>query len=393
MASLFYFEWKKSYGRRVTILTILLFTVLNFANIFYDFQSNSWFADSPGWQKAYWGLYDRFSGAITQEHLDALRELYEPLAKKSADLTFNRADDPNSLTGINEYSDYLMLERFYVKPMQNFLGYKQQAQKIAQNARENGSFYDHIRNSYEYRKNAKINNLFENRKISSFGYTEVWDRLSNYTFSSWLILLICLFASSNAFAQEKGTRMELLLQTTPSGKKRTSIAKCLSSIVFTVLVTLWFCVSDWIGFAWSYKTISGCTMPIYALADFVSSPLQCSLGIYFILCAGLRILGVLFFAFVCCGISSMFSNALYPFLFGGMIAFGSSVAANATKNLYDPYWRAFNPASLLFPKSLFSSTEYVSCWGEPILTPLITVILAVSGSMLIIVLLCRKGKL
>ena len=105
MVSLFHFEWKKSFGRPAVLLVLLLFTIINFVNISYRFQSDSWFADSPGWQKAYWQLYEEISGLITQEKLDHLWNIYEPLAEKVADLTFSRAENPNSLTGINEYSD------------------------------------------------------------------------------------------------------------------------------------------------------------------------------------------------------------------------------------------------------------------------------------------------
>lgn len=392
MARLFRFEWKKSYGRRSVLLVILLFTVLNFANIAYSFRSDSWLADSPGWQKAYWKLYDQLSGPITQESIHKLRQVYDPLAEKMADFTFNRVQDPNSLTGINEYSDYLMMESFYVLPMQIFLEYREKAQRIAENAQENIHLYNRLGNDYESRKNVKIYHLFVDREIDSFAYTEVWDRLSDYTFSSWLALLVCLFAACNAFSQEKEVQMCLLLDTTPNGRKKTAAAKCLSAIAFAVLVTLWFSLVDWLGFAWVYQTFSGCSMPVYALTDFATSPLQCSLGLYFVLCTAMRILGTLVFTLLCCGISSLSSNALYPFLLSAAIALGCSGVATATQNLYHPCWKAFNPASLLFPKSLFSHTEYWNCCGEPILVPLVTVIFTLLCIASVIIFLCRKGK-
>lgn len=393
MVSLFHFEWKKSFGRPALLLVLLLFTIINFVNISYRFQSDSWFADSPGWQKAYWQLYEEISGLITQEKLDHLWNIYEPLAEKVADLTFSRAENPNSLTGINGYSDYLMLERFYVEPMQNFLDYHNRSQQIAQYAQENVSFYTQLGNAYECRKNVKIYNLFINRQVSSFAYTEVWERLSDYTFSTWLTILVCLFAASSSFSIEKEVKMDSLIYTTPNGNKRTAIAKCLSCSTFVLLVTIWFSICDWFGFALNYQTVAGCFMPIYSLADYSATPLQCSIATYFMICSGVRILGILFFTLLCCIFSSLFSNALYPFFVSGTITAASCIAAVASESLYNPCWKTINPASLLFPKSLFATTEYLNCLGEPILAPFFTIIFSLLGIVFFLVLLFRKGKL
>lgn len=393
MLSLLCFEWKKSFGRRAVLLVLIIFTIIDLANIAYRFRADSWFADSPGWQKAYWQLYGEIAGTITEEKLDRLQGIYGPLAEKAADLTFDRSESSDSLTGINEYSDYLMMERFYVEPMQNFLGYREQSRQVAQYAQENIQLYARLGNAYECRKNAKICALFADRQITSFGYTEIWERLADYTFSAWLTLLVCLFAASASFSVEKEIKMDLLLCTMPGGRRQTAIAKFLSCAAFAILVAAWFSLWDMLGFAWNYQTTAGWSMPVYALGGYANTPLQCSVGVYFLLCAVLRALGALFFALLCCGCSALFSNALYPFFAGGALAFASCAVSVASASLHDPCWRACNPASLLFCKSLFSSTEYLNCFGEPIPAPVFAVAFALLGTVLLAVLLCRKGKL
>lgn len=393
MLSLLYFEWKKSFGRWAVLSVLFIFTIIDLANTAYRFRTDSWFADSSGWQKAYWQLYGEIAGTITQEKLNHLQGIYGPLAEKVADLTFERSENPDSLTGINEYSDYLMLERFYVEPMRNFLEYGEQARQVAQYAQENIQLYTRLGNTYECRKNAKICTLFADRQITSFAYTEIWERLADYTFSTWLTLLLCLFAVSASFSAEKEIKMDLLLCTMPGGRKQTVIAKCLSSAAFAILVAVWFSLWDMLGFAWNYQTTAGLSMPVYALGGYANTPLQCSVGVYFLLCAVLRALGVLFFSLLCCGCSALFSNALYPFFAGCGLAFASCAVSVASDFLHDPCWRAFNPASLLFPKSLFASTEHLNCLGEPIPAPMFVVAFALLATVLLVVLLCRKGKL
>ena len=48
MLSLLCFEWKKSFGRRAVLLVLIIFTIIDLANIAYRFRADSWFADSPG---------------------------------------------------------------------------------------------------------------------------------------------------------------------------------------------------------------------------------------------------------------------------------------------------------------------------------------------------------
>ena len=386
------FEWKKGMGRRAIVLAIVILTVVDLANISYRVRSDSWFYDSPGWQKAYWQLYGELSGTITQEKLDRLESLYAPLAEKVADLTFSRADDPDSLTGINAYSDYLMLERFYVEPMQRFLAYRDQAQQIARYALDEIRLYRQLGDPYGCRKNEAIYALFAHREITSFAYTEIWERLADDTFSVWPTLLVCLFAASASFSSEKETEMELLIGTMPNGRKRTAIAKCLAYSAFAVLVALWTSLCDLIGFAWSYQTVAGWSMPIYALADYANTPLRCSVGAYFLICAGLRALGALFFTLLGCAFSSLFSNALYPFMAGSAVAFTSCAVAVASRSWHSPCWRAFDPAALLFPKNLFATTEHLELLGRPILAPVLTVACTASATVLILVFLCRKGE-
>lgn len=370
---LFMFEWKKNYSKKFIIAVIFVFSILDVFNIFYHYQSDSYFADSNGWKTAYWKLYDRFSGTITSEKLADLKSLYLPLAQKTADMTFNTAINPDSLTGINDFSDYLMLDSYYVADMQMFCAYAKKAEDTAQRAKENVSLYNSLGNTYQARENVKIYHSFHGRAVTSFAYTESYNRMTSYTFSSWLILLIVLFAVSTSFAQEKETQMDMLLKTAPQGYHATAYAKILAAILFAAIVSLWFSVVDYCGFALVYGVMEAGGLPVYALKDFAFSILRCTLWQYFLLAAVSRALGVVLFTLIGCFFSSCFSTSLPPFLMGCVVSVCFCLLANNMQTAYSALWRVLNPAFMLYGKVLYKRTEYVNILGEPVAAPLAAV--------------------
>lgn len=268
MFRLIYFEWRKTYTNCALVFTFLIFLSINIFNIAYQNQQKSYFADSKEWRSAYWELYPTFSGVITAEKAESLMALYRPLAESVSDLTFNTAQDKNSLTGINQYSDYLLLDRFYVTPMQYFVGYGNYATSISQKALENFKYYSSTDNSYEAKKSLQIYTLFSDRRISSFAYTEPFEHLTSYTFSSVLILCICLLGTSNLFSQEHECHMFSLIKTTKYGNRLSIHAKLITSLFFSIFVSVCFSICDLVAFNIIYGNFDGASLPLYALKVF-----------------------------------------------------------------------------------------------------------------------------
>lgn len=364
--SILAYEWKKNFARVSILGAVFLLSMINLGNIYYGYSSNSYFADNNGWKNAYWELYNRFSGTITSEKLADLKELYVPLAQKAADMTFNTAIDSDSITGINGYSDYLMLDSYYVADMQMFCGYAANAEEIAMKAKENTELYHALGNAYQARVNVKIYDLFHNRRITSFAYTEGYKRMTEYTFSSWLVLLICLFAVSGIFAGEKEIQMDKLLRSAQKGYYATAYAKIVAALLFAAVVSAWFSFMDYCGFASVYGFKGAGSLPVYALADFKYSILDTTLLQYFLLASAGRILGMVFFALLCTLLSTMFRTSLLPFLLGCVLSGTACLLAVMTQNACCIYWKVCNPAFWLYSKALYGGTEYVNVLGEPV---------------------------
>lgn len=363
------YEWKKNFAKASLLWAVFLFSIINLSNIYYGYRCNSYFADNNGWKNAYWKLYDRFLGDITSEKLAELKGLYLPLAQKAADMTFNTAIDPDSMTGINDYSDYLMLDIYYVADMQMFCGYAANVEEISLTAGKNAELYHSLGNAYQARVNVKIYNLFHDRRISSFAYTEGYKRMTEYTFSSWLVLLICLFAVSSIFAGEKEIQMDKLLRSTQKGYHTTLYAKITAALLFAASISIWFSFMDYCGFAYIYGFKGAENLPVYALADFKYSILNITLLQYFFLTSAERILGMGFFTLLCSLLSIMFGTSLFPFLLGCSLSGIACLSAVITQNSCHVYWKICNPVFLLNNKALYAGTEYFNVLGEPVAVP------------------------
>lgn len=396
MFRLICFEWRKTYTNCALVFTFLIFLLINIFNIAYQNQQKSYFADSKEWRSAYWELYPTFSGVITAEKAESLMALYRPLAESVSDLTFNTAQDKNSLTGINQYSDYLLLDRFYVTPMQYFVGYGNYATSISQKALENFKYYSSTDNSYEAKKSLQIYTLFSDRRISSFAYTEPFEHLTSYTFSSVLILCICLLGTSNLFSQEHECHMFSLIKTTKYGNRLSIHAKLITSLFFSIFVSVCFSICDLVAFYIIYGNFDGASLPLYALKSFSTTSFSGYLYQYLLIQIFSKIIALIPFTFFISFLSALSKTTFFPFLISAS-AFSISLLF-AQENQYSAIsWvKVINPASLLRCKELYFSTSFVNIFNEPILIGSASIIWCIILGLILYFLtyiICRKRNL
>lgn len=367
MLRLIYFEWRKTYIRPSLVFITLIFSLINIFNIVYQYQRTSYFADSTGWCSAYWSLYPYYSGLITSEKANALMDLYRPLAEQAASMTFNTAHDENSLTGINQYSDYLFLKRFYITPMQRFVEYSNFSDTVSARALENIACYSKSGNHYEEKKNLIIYNHFYNRSLSNYFYTEPFDYLTRYTFSSYLVLLVCLLGSCKLFSQEYENDMLCLIRSTQNGNIKTINAKLIASCLFCAAISLSFYLIDFFTFCLTYGSFDGLSNPLYSLTQFMKTPFCGSIHQYLIFQAFSKIIALIPFSIGFCLLSSYFKNTFYPFLFGATISGLSLIISEFFQYTAMGWFKVINPSSLLRFKDVHATTEFINICGTPFL--------------------------
>lgn len=371
MIRLIRYEFYKLFCRRSILVVLILFSVFNLWKIHSEFQSYSYLADgksSNSWNSVYWQLYGEFCGEITTEKINSLLAMYQPLADATADMTAStKTDNPDTMTG-NLYSDRNLLEKYYVQPLKYFYNYSSYATEVAGKAKENVSVYKEQGQIYEARKNSVIYHLYSGRSIEHFAYLEMYNYYLNYDFSGVLILLLCLYGMVNVFVCEKETQMDMLLLTNPNGGRKTVSAKIIAASLFISGVAVWFSVLDYIGFAVSFGTIQGYDLPLYAVSNFSTAAVNCTLLQYSILSAFARMAGVWTMSMLFLLISMFWKNALIPFVMNFGVAF-CMVLFGAAFEFSDNAWlKICNPYAMLNNRMLFSDTEFVNIAGYPILS-------------------------
>lgn len=387
-------EFRKSFCKRFVIIALIILSLLNVWKIWDEYGASSYLAngkkcegmETEDFSVAYWGLYDIYNGAITQQKVDKLSDWYSKVySARHGEIPLSSVN----LVTANIFDEFVLGEHYFVTPMQHFVGYSEEAMAVAYKAKENYILYTQIGNPYEAKKNAYIYNLYSGRTISTFAYSEGYDAFVDYQFSIVMALFLCLYGIVHVFIPEKETQMEMLLLTSFNGGRKLTWAKIIAATAYVVGVTLWFYLLDIGSFVTVYGMSEGGNLPLYALEGFDSATVGWS-ALKYIFVAGIyRILGMWSFCTILLLLSNFFRNALVPFVgslvvAAGMVLMGSSFAYSS--NIWA---KVLNPYSMLRGSVLFSQTDFINVFGNPILSyhvaPFTTVVVGLTAIVLIFV--------
>lgn len=387
MIRLIKFEFYKLFYKRSILIILIIFSAINLLKIHNEFQSFSYLADdgtSGSWSSVYWQLYEKYSGIITVDKINDLIDVYQPLQEATADMTASTAkDDPDTLTG-NKYSDRNLLEKYFLKPMEQFYTYSFLADEVAKKARDNIAIYENTGQKYESRKNSMLYKLYSEREITKFSYREMYNYYLNYDFSTVLILLLCLYGIVGTFICEKETQMKMILLTNPNGGLKTVISKIVSVSAFIWGVSIWFSALDYIGFVISFGTIEGYDLPLYAISNFSAASVSWSLCWYSVISSLVRALGVWYMGMLFLLVSMFWRNALIPFVLGLGLGLGIIILGSFNSLSSNVWLKVINPYSLLINRILFGKTEFINILGYPVFSHVGAATWAVFGGAIVI---------
>jgi len=272
--------------------------------------------------------------------------------------------------------------------------YRSYANDVVNTAKENLAFFESLGNQYEYRKNAAIAERYAGRVISEFSYTEMYENYIHYDFSSFLVILICMYVLINVFVSEKETEMDVLLLTTKSGGITTVWAKLISSTIFVFVVCFWFWLIDFAAFATFFGSLEATFSPLYAIENFANSSIGISLGKYAVLSNLVKTAGILVLSLVFLLISTLFKNALFPFIISLFVTFGFIYIQELYMGSGRILLKSLNPFALVVNRELFRKTEFVNLFGYPVVSYAVALLFAVAWAaicILGIMILIRKN--
>lgn len=358
------YEFKKIFLHRSIWIVLLLFTILDIWKIHDVWRTESYFSDSPEWKAAYWELYPEFEGQLTQAKEDYLYGIYQPLFDKVKDWTFNRAINPNTITGINEFSDYLFLGRYYIEPWTNFSEYSDYAESVCNIAAENVRLFYNLGNEKEVNKNVQLYLLFKDREIDEFAYTERDERLSTYSFSNYLALSLCFYVYVLTIDRERESEMDHFISTTLRGGQNTVLAKMVVAIVISVCISLYFFVLDQLAFRLVFGWSDAGMLPLYALSYYKYTPLKITIQEFYFVVAIMRIIAILALLMVFYNIAKFVESPIVLFAVG--IGGGSSLIwlSEGFANGSSVWSKVLNPCSLLTCYPLIAKSEFVCVFGR-----------------------------
>ena len=207
-----------------------------------------------------------------------------------------------------------------------------------------------------------------------------------------MVLLLCLYGIVVTFVCEKETQMDMLLLTNLGGGKKTTLAKIAAATLFIMSVAIWFSLLDYIGFALSFGTTQGYNLPLYAVSNFSTAAVNCSLLQYSILSSVTRAIGVWTMSMIFLLVSMFWHNALVPFVADFGTALCLIITGASWSHSSNVWLKIMNPYSLLTNRILYGKTEFIDFAGYPIQSFLAAIIFAVIVGLAVIMAMAVLSK-
>lgn len=315
------------------------------------------------YQEVYDEFYGRYVGTITEEKVADLMAVYGPLQLKNESFSLSAVYDPDAYT-YSERMDYRFFSFLFYNEMQYDYLYVNEAYRIVSNARELADFYSGVGNSFEVSKNQQIASDFSGRSIPAFADTRGYEVLLNYDYSAMLVLLLTIFGLCGIFVTERETEMYMLLRTTKNGSGTTVAAKLTAAVLFVVLVSGLFFAQDFLTVYFAGGRNEALDSPVYALRYFETTPLNMTIGQYFLWAAAVKTLGILACGCVILLVSSLSKQMLATFLASFGLILGGVVLQEFCRTRYALKW--FNPLELVIVRDIVTEDVFVNMFGAAV---------------------------
>ena len=387
-------ELKKLVKSKIVIVALLLFIALDFTNIYRNYNVSSGFRDmSKVVTEARVVLQKNLDGKITDDKVKLIKTQVEKLSKLEAG-EFSEQKEPDSqfMTGYAYYDSYLW--GIFNNYLDHGQQYSEELSEKLYTSKENIDYYKG-RNDYYVRENTLYQDTYSGRQIEEIYDTENLPDYFQYSFSAILIIIMLLLGVVPVFSGECESDMDIILNTTPLGRRKTILGKISSTLIYTVLVTLIFSVCDFIAFL-IFGNMDGLNQKLYALDMFNYTPVDMKVWQFVLVMFAIKLLGMIILSLVFLLCSRLFKNSVTPFI-TGMIIF---VLLMLCRTLFATHTgevlNMLNPVSLIIYYSYFTSFSVVNIFGSPVFMYQLSVIsgiLIMTALILLIALMPLKIEL
>lgn len=353
--SLTSYELKKIFSKRITIIAIVLFVLLDVFKIAMIYKEQ--IIEDPLYN-ARQTLINKIEGPMTNEKISFVINKKNELEKIVSSGDFSTEYNPETYSGYI-FGDSMIFKETY-ESLDYAYHYSSMSKEIIKKAEENKLLY--TSNAYEQEKADDIIKSFSNRGISEFYSTAEFETYLGYNFSSLLILLLLMLTLSPVFSEEKESKMHLLILSSPKGKSSITFAKLSAGAAVCVLISVLLSAVDFTSFFLLFG-FEGFSNPLYSLPSFAYTPFGGTIAEYIALMTINKIFGSIIFGFLFMLISCIFSSSAPSFVCSGAVVI-LSICANdfiASRTLFQ-----LNPISFFIGKNIFASFSESKFFGESI---------------------------
>ncbi|MGN0461013.1 MAG: hypothetical protein ACI4HZ_01060 [Ruminococcus sp.] len=384
-------ELKKLVKSKIIIVALLLFIALDFTNIYRNYNVSSGFRNmSKVVTEARVVLQKNLDGKITDDKVNLIKTQVEKLSKLETG-EFSRQKEPDSqfMTGYAYYDSYLW--GIFNNYLDHGQQYSEELSEKLDTSKENIEYYKD-KNDYYVQENTLYQDTYSGRQIDEIYDTENLPDYFQYSFSAILIIIMLLLGVVPVFSGECESDMDIILNTTPLGRRKTILGKISSTLIYTVLVTLIFSACDFMAFM-IFGNMDGLNQKLYALDMFNYAPVDMKVWQFVLVMFAVKLLGMIILSLVFLLCSRLFKNSVTPFI-TGMVIF---VLLMLCRTLFTTHTgevlNMLNPVSLIIYYSYFTSFSVVNIFGSPVFMYQLSVIsgiLIMTSLILLIALMPLK---
>lgn len=353
--SLFSYEIKKVFSKRLIWVILGFFLLLDIVKIGMLYNDTVVKDELSNGRQA---VIDEIKGPITNEKISFVIGKKRELDELVGNRTYKTEYDSSTYTGY-QFGDSIVFGKIY-DDLDYAYHYTESLNRIKTKAEENLTIYP--KNSYEAARSQKILDIYGEREIKSYYDTTGYEAYFSYDFSVLLILLFLLVSITPVFSEEREIEMNLLISSSPNGKRTTAKAKLLSVTAIALGVTLLFLLLDFLLFFFLFN-LEGGNNPLYSLKSFAYTPLNISILQYAVLSSLLKLLGSLFFSLLyaffssaCKSVLISIAEAVVTLLL--LVSFNDFVSIDLFKYL--------SPVSLFTNRIMFQSYTSLNFFGIPV---------------------------
>lgn len=290
---LLYFEWRKFVLRKHVFVFLLILSLLDISKILldkYQGEIDILYTESVDNKKAYEEMYSKIKGEITEKKIQFIERERERLGEIYDKKLGSYIEGEKTYSG-NLYEDYRIFKQYIYDDFERCVQYKEYSIQLEKLAKNNVDFYMKMDNVAGRKENQFIAKTYNDRKIKAYYRMENFEGYFSYTFSSVLIVIMCILSIAPMYVFEREINMWDVLETTYIGRRHCGIVKVFASMIYASIIVFWFRMLDYFTYCFMFD-MEGIENPIWSVKGFSESPLNCNIISYALYDIGMKVLAV-----------------------------------------------------------------------------------------------------